>query len=233
MKRSTLLRAAAAFVGLGLTASSASAAVGIVGSKHDFTKYAWSGNEICKPCHIPHNALVTLPDGSTPGGPLWNHALSTATYTLFDNSTAGAGDSTKIDTNSQLCLSCHDGTVALDSFGGATGTLTMGATGSGTGASANLGTDLRADHPIGATAKITDPVYMVPQASRDAAGVMPARLLKDGSKVVGCTSCHEPHNRKGTTHMLWIANDGTGVPVGNTSVTTATGSALCLSCHKK
>jgi len=42
---------------------------------------------------------------------------------------------------SKLCLSCHDGTVALDSYGGVNGSTII------TG-SALLGTDLSTSHPI-------------------------------------------------------------------------------------
>jgi len=74
--------------------------------------------------------------------------------------------------------------------------------------------------------------YMVPEASRTTAGIMPLRYMNDGKKVVGCTSCHEPHNRKGPAvkNMLWVANDVAGTTVDGRSVS---GSILCLNCHKK
>ena len=60
--------------------------------------------DICIFCHAPHN--------TTGVGPLWNHALSAATYTPYSSSTlkATVGQPTGA---SKLCLSCHDGTVAL------------------------------------------------------------------------------------------------------------------------
>src|SRR5204863_336836 len=83
---------------------------GIRNSAHNFSSYAWSGQEICKPCHIPHN-------GNATAGALWNHTLSSATYTLFEGASSAAGGADALDRVSLLCLSCHDGTVALDSFG--------------------------------------------------------------------------------------------------------------------
>src|SRR6185312_9448440 len=131
----------------------ATGAKGIRGSSHDFGAQTWSGNEICRPCHAPHNttptsATLVTTNGQTQvsqqilSGPLWNHTLSqngqykmylsvSQTYNLPTGYTVN-GSSTlttsyeqattgqNVDTNSILCLSCHDGTVALDSFGGAT-----------------------------------------------------------------------------------------------------------------
>ncbi len=52
-------------------------------------------------------------------GLLWNHALSTATYTMYDNTWSptitGAQDAQPTG-HSKLCLGCHDGTVGIDTF---------------------------------------------------------------------------------------------------------------------
>jgi hypothetical protein len=204
------------------------AKAGIVGSAHDFSSFAWAKTQICLPCHTPHNAIVKDADGATLGGPIWNHQLSAlTTYTLYYDET-GTAHTGKVDTNSRLCLSCHDGTVALDSFGGLTGSQYM------TNAKMIVGKDgdLGNDHPIGEHAvwPTPNPSYMVDPALRDAARIMPLRVLSDGRKAVGCTSCHEPHNRRNTENMLWMDNTKPAVPIGGT---TAVGSPLCLSCHKK
>src|SRR6476646_2104607 len=99
----------------------------ITGSKHDFSAAAWSDNQICKPCHTPHNADVSVT------GRIWAHTMSTATYkthgtrgTSTDGTTTtdaanGSVTQSGMDSASRLCLSCHDGTVALDSFMGKDG----------------------------------------------------------------------------------------------------------------
>jgi hypothetical protein len=220
----TILPAATAILAVCILVPVAQA--GISGSAHDFGNVAggWSGNQICLPCHAPHNTMVRDANGALLGGPLWNHQLSEATYTLYINPDTGLEESGEVDTNSMLCLSCHDGTVALDSFGGATGTQFIGAAG-------NVGTDLSNDHPIGEAALWpTGATYMVDPALRDAAHIMPLRKLADGREAVGCTSCHEPHNRKNLDNMLWVKNDGQNTLVTGTTVS---GSALCLNCHKK
>ena len=216
-----ILPAAAAILAVCMLAGSARA--GISGSKHDFGNVAggWSKNQICLPCHTPHNATVKV-NNVVVNAPLWNHELSTAEYDLYMDDT-GALHKGQVDTNSMLCLSCHDGTVALDSFGGATGSQFIGAAG-------NLGTDLSNDHPIGEHAvwPTPNPTYMVDPALR--VGTMPLRPLADGRLAVGCTSCHEPHNRRNQSYMLWIKNDGAATTVDGRNVT---GSALCMNCHKK
>jgi predicted CXXCH cytochrome family protein len=138
---------------------------GIVNSKHDFSAATWSDQEICKPCHTPHNAVDTNLTGR-----LWAHTLSTATYVYHGGNVAGSDGSTRpdagtgsaaqtdMDVATRLCLSCHDGTVALDSFMGKAGVSDgkfIGDAGGQHGAiTANLGNgkvanDLTNDHPVG------------------------------------------------------------------------------------
>lgn len=118
-------------------ASSLAARGGIVGSKHDFTAQGWSGGQLCMVCHTPHHA-----DTSVTGAPLWNHQTTMATYTLYSSPTLDSKPTQPTHYGSKLCLSCHDGTVALDSFGGKTGTTFISG-------NAKIGTDLRGTHPIG------------------------------------------------------------------------------------
>jgi len=105
----------AAIIGLCLatfltsTAHSATG-VGILDSKHDLSvsgpgpAKALSESEVCLFCHTPHRAVSQTP--------LWNHRMSEASYTPYTSSTtkAAVGQPTG---SSKLCLSCHDGTVAL------------------------------------------------------------------------------------------------------------------------
>jgi len=117
--------------------------------------------EICVFCHTPHG-------GDTGAAvPLWNRHLSDPSiYTRY--SQAGGTGTTTFDAQeapvgsvSIACLSCHDGTQALDSLINAPGsgnnwpatTTMMGADVTSQGMLAtniiqNLGTDLSNDHPI-------------------------------------------------------------------------------------
>lgn len=203
MKRHHLV-GAIAVAGLALPAMAQ-----ISGSDHDFSGNSWSGGEICKPCHIPHNADTTV-------GRLWNHELTTATYTMHGGTGTAEAD---FDETSRLCLSCHDGTVALDSFGGQTGTSFMNG-------SELLGTDLTNDHPVGSDGEYPpDPKPSWWDGAFRAEADLPSGVrLKtwnngtEDRKVVGCTTCHNVHGRGGYPHLLNISNSG---------------SALCLGCHIK
>ena len=159
--------------------------------------------EVCRPCHTPHNA-------STEVGYLWNHQLSTATWTLFEDADAAS----VMNSSSRLCLSCHDGTVAIDSYGGATGTVFL------TGRE-NLGTDLTRSHPIGVTYPTTGTRYNLADATGNVVDSVetPAGQsahIEDGK--VQCSSCHFAHGSRAAYGMFLRVDN--------------TGSKLCMTCHK-
>lgn len=185
-----------------------SAMAQITGSAHDFSSDTWnSTGRICIVCHTPHNADLTVTDS-----PLWNHDVTTvAAYTVYSGTgTLDATDLGQPDGVSKLCLSCHDGTVALDSFGGATGTTFL------TG-SALVGTDLSDDHPISFTydAALATADGELATPSGGTVGTLP--LFGASSDQMECATCHDVH-------------DDTN---GNFLLMDNTASALCLTCHNK
>jgi hypothetical protein len=212
-----LLRVAAV---VGLLAGLGSAQAGtITGSAHDFTSQAWSGGRICVACHTPHKSDTSVTDA-----PLWNHKLSTATYTLYSSPTLNATVS-QPGGNSKLCLSCHDGTVAVNSFGGVTGTTMISAAN-------NIGSNLKASHPIGFTFDTTlatadgslfDPAtksVTIGSGTQTRTGTLSAMLLYGGK--MECDSCHDVHN------TFTVGGAGTGLVKVD-----AAGSKICLACHNK
>src|SRR5581483_9125453 len=61
----------------------------------------------CTFCHAPHSGL----GGITP---LWNQKLSQGSYTPYNSTTySEQGTQPTLGRSSSLCLSCHDGTVAV------------------------------------------------------------------------------------------------------------------------
>ncbi len=133
---------------------------GIANTKHNLSVTgpgpikAVSETRICVFCHTPH--------GANPPVPLWNHSLSSATYQVPSSSdpqwsnlltTVGQPDG-----DSKLCLSCHDGTVAIGALvnmpgpGRGSGTVAMQGVGPGgempSTAYGYIGTNLKGTHPV-------------------------------------------------------------------------------------
>lgn len=198
---------------------------GIANTAHDFSAETWSGGEICKPCHTPHHAIA-----QDLSGRLWNHTLSTATYTLHGSSATGQGtrlDATKsggqsdMDMASRLCLSCHDGTVALDSFGGMTGSTMIN--GGVAEAGGNLGTNLSNDHPVGINA-----AYNPSSGGAGHYRYKPLTSVSGGTISVGSESIRLVKVATGVTpYQNGDQVDGSGNPV----MITDTWAISCVSCH--
>ena len=165
---------------------------------------ATTTTEICVFCHAPHN--------SNPAAPLWNHADSGVTYATYTSSTMAAAPGAPTG-SAKLCLSCHDGTVAIGA------TLTRGVidmtgvnvAGHLTGPGA-LGANLSDDHPI-SFVPVTGPQILNPPAG-DA-------VKLDPHGRVQCRSCHDPHQQN------------IDPVTGKFLVKANAESALCLTCHRK
>lgn len=65
--------------------------------------------EVCVYCHTPHQASSALP------APLWNRTTRATTYTMPASQSRDGGPA-QPGAASLACLSCHDGTVAIDSI---------------------------------------------------------------------------------------------------------------------
>ena len=184
----------------------------ITGSAHDFSGESWNGSgETCITCHTPHNADMGVADA-----PLWNHEVTASTFTAYDTPTMDATAGQPSGT-SKLCLSCHDGTVAVDNYGGATGGTDL-ITGN-----KNLGTDLSGDHPVSflydAALATSDGELHDPTNTNSGLGSTITSDLLVGNKVE-CSSCHDVHNT--------VAVNGTKLLVKSNNA-----SALCFTCHAK
>jgi len=160
--------------------------------------------DICIFCHAPHNK-------SGPG-PLWNHEMSAAAYTPYSSSTlkATVGQPTG---SSKLCLSCHDGTVAVGMVASRRTPIPMrqGVTTIPSGPS-RLGTDLSGHHPISFT---YDSALMALQGELRDPGALSPEVRLDKNGQLQCTSCHDPHNNM----------------YGSFLVKQNVASALCVDCH--
>ncbi len=208
MSRHTAAFIAAGIVALlgwpALTAHTAS----ITASKHNLsatgpgTIKAATESEICVFCHVPHNAM--------PSGPLWNRDQPTGTYTAYTSTTRKITAPGQPNGASLLCLSCHDGTIALGKVSSRATNITMagGVTTMPAGAT-RLGTDLSDDHPVSFlfSGVLSNPELRTPTGS----------VKLDANGQMQCTACHSPHDDA----------NGKFLVVNNIR------SALCTNCHNK
>lgn len=246
MKKTLILGMA---LGLALTATAAMAAsgdggTGIIGTDHDLSSatYGDAQSRICVFCHHPHNAVV---DANLTYNPLWNHAVTTnaGSFTAYNNGIAppSTGRHALNATLGQpggvslLCLSCHDGSVALNAYSAISNDPTSGAGDqtltAASSAIIGVGGDLSNHHPIGfdyAAVSAADPEIEVKEANwveNGTTGAGPTGniglTIEDtlyGGKFE-CVSCHDVHNTQNTGEkFLWVSNDS---------------SLFCMTCHLK
>lgn len=223
-----------------MAAATVAGAASIKNSKHDLSSGSsattkGNTNQLCVYCHTPHNAIQN-------GYPLWNRTNPAGnTFALYSSSgmqngyTAGgnAGASTGFTSNSVslYCMSCHDGVTSLGAVYNkpvdqSTITLTgnvalVGSDYRLTGA-ANLGTDLRNDHPVNfnVTNGLDPAIAPLSGATMKTSSITNALPLFNstrGATSLECASCHAVH-------------DPANVPFLRTTIA---GSKLCLGCHIK
>jgi len=239
-----------------------SGAPGVAGNNS--TLYSVAGatgtDEICVFCHTPHMGGVVKGDVL----PLWNHRMSSLAggYTMYKSASFNGADnygalqsvgmvapSLPLDNNqlvtgnmavTNLCLSCHDGTQAVnamlntpnrlganpDMIGGV---ALFGGRAIDPASNAYLGTDLQNDHPVNFTysvsSTVSDETLWAPTGS---GSVSPTSGTAAGERVrlfngtVQCATCHNPHKD--------YVTDPEFTPFLRVSIS---GSKLCLTCHNK
>jgi cytochrome c553 len=194
-------------VAFALAAVASVASASISGGSHDLTKATYGNGPslpACQYCHTPH-AWV---QANVAGGPLWNrNASPVAIYTVYTST--GFTSSIVLGVASRVCLSCHDGNAMGQVNNGvapATALVPVAAY-------AQVGTDLRDDHPVGVTYTVTVGQYKDISVSTN---------VKLYAGQVECATCHDPHGtsdgvRSGAVFARW----------NQTTVD------LCAECHAK
>ncbi|HSL22671.1 MAG TPA: cytochrome c3 family protein [Vicinamibacterales bacterium] len=218
--------AAAALVVAMVSAQTLLASPGqVVSSRHNLSVSgpgpvkSTSESQVCVFCHTPHNA--------NPAPQLWNHQASGATnYSTYGSSSFDSGQvpgtfntfpgrsAGQPAGSSRLCLSCHDGTIAL----GATlnnGTIAVsGGNGEFIPTRSHLGTDLSNDHPVSFARDPSDTQAIDPPPGDSV-------QLEGQTNFIQCVSCHDAHRQDGDPALPKFL------------VKSNVRSALCTTCHRK
>jgi predicted CXXCH cytochrome family protein len=168
----------------------------------------------CLYCHAPHSGLAS-------GTALWNQKLATTTYVPYASSTyhQQGNANPQLGSDSSLCLSCHDGTVAVGQTI-AYGPMIMNGTMNGTdfigGADASNQHPLEPQHPFSLVLPLQDSLDLISTLVQGKTGDPKVNLIKGN---VECTSCHDPHvqnkDQVSTTFLVRDSSKG----------------QLCLACH--
>lgn len=233
----------------------------IANTKHNLsassanTVKAVSETQICVFCHTPHGANTSA------AAPLWNRSYSVETYTPYTSSSMDAITAPPSQAASKMCLSCHDGTLAIGAVnvlggqanvninmdGTNAGKMPDGAYGSQSGHTRNLGINLTNDHPIAFTydaslaladGELRNPGDESHIATRSS-GVKPAIPLIDetasGNGKVECVTCHDPHIRgEGGEDIKFLRLNRFQTSNAPTSAVFTEGrDIICLACHRK
>ena len=194
---------------------------------------------LCNYCHVAHKFAGDAQYGGLgdkgAGILLWNHTLSSSTaYTTYNSWTRQStdlvslqptGDMT-VDLNnpSVMCMSCHDGTVALNS----TYTGPTGSNGSLPASYIINPADANKTHPVNFTydqTLATNAGMKVPAGPNgvDFSGgpnyQAPNAVVPLFNGKMQCSTCHEPHT---STHLLFR---------NFSQVYTFTNGSWCLYCH--
>jgi len=169
----------------------------IVGSRPDACAY----------CHAPHSGLNTG---------LWNQKLTTQTYSTYNSNTETNPTTQPIlGSDSNQCLSCHDGTVAVGNtvvYGQVT---TMGSMYS----SDVFGSNMQTSHPFSLVLPIKDNIDLVASLAANGKTADPTGSIKLINGNIECTTCHNPHVQAvdPISQNFLLINSASG--------------QMCLACH--
>lgn len=167
---------------------------------------------VCIFCHSSHN--------TSDEGPLWNHETNSQSKFNTYSSVTLKQLPDQPNGSTKLCLSCHDGTIAVGAVRNRTHNIQMtGVSQDGTisaNRKSNFGIDLAGTHPVSikyrqSTTLAVDHLRWPPLDPENKVG-------PDANGYVQCTACHDPHdNSRSDRYPFWNKT---------------TFNEVCLTCHE-
>jgi predicted CXXCH cytochrome family protein len=148
---------------------------------------------------------------------LWSQTLSSQVYNSYSSTTLhNTSQQPMLGGDSSLCLSCHDGTVAVGQTV-PSGQVQM----SGNMFPADrFGTDLQGSHPFSLKTPLVDAPDLVQSLTTSHTTADPLHAVNLINNDVECTSCHTPHSQMvDTVSKNFLVRDSSN-------------GQLCLSCHE-
>jgi len=228
-----------------------------LGSMYQSANQADTLDRLCIFCHAPHHTYRVTTAGAVGTGPLatadatylplWNHTITQQVFTPYYNGSDAPASGPKhaqsmdalgtpqgtfdrVGAASLLCLSCHDGSIAVNEYGHNPQTPKSQSSG---GVSItpqyNIGQGgyLANHHPIGflydAVAGLDPEIFdsntaVFDQTYDGGSNIVPVSNLLWAGKME-CATCHAVHNTGNTGEKLLYVSDKN--------------SNLCFSCHNK
>jgi predicted CXXCH cytochrome family protein len=163
--------------------------------------------DACAYCHAPHSGL---------NRGLWNQTLTTQVYSTYTSTTEkNAGKQPRLGFDSNQCLSCHDGTVAVGD------TVVYGqVTTSGSMSLPDVfGSNMQPSHPFSLVQPLKDNIDLAASLVANHHTADPTGAVRLIAGNVECTSCHNPHvQAKDLVSQNFLAKDSSNAQ-------------LCLACH--
>lgn len=155
-------------------------------------------SRVCIFCHSSHN--------SSTEGPLWNHiTTSPGKFKTYNRSTM-ASQPEQPNGATKLCLSCHDGTIAVGAVRGLKRPIPMKGVGPNgeipVSKKSSIGLDLSGTHPV--SVKFTQNTALTKKHLRWPPIDTEGEVGVDANGYVQCTTCHDPHDdSKSDRYPFW------------------------------
>jgi predicted CXXCH cytochrome family protein len=161
----------------------------------------------CAYCHAPHSGL---------NRGLWNQKLTTQSYTTYSSDTEkNLSVQPTLGADSNKCLSCHDGTVAV----GATVAYGQVTTRGSMYSTDVFGSNLQSSHPFSMTLPLKDNIDLAASLAATGKTSDPTGAVRLIQGNVECSSCHNPHvQAKDPVSQNFLVKDSSS-------------GQLCLACH--